>query len=313
MPRLLLLMALLLPLPALAAGIAHNPAIQIDRPAILLGDVFTGLPAAANVEIATAPVPGRSVTYDYNVLNKLAQRYEIAWRAHDFNDRTVITRASSRITTDMIKAAVIAELKEKSLIGEIDVALDQRLLQIDLPAALPPDFRLYDFTYDKTSQRFRAELLAAVDTPHFLQVAVTGRAMNVVTVPVLNKVLPAGTVIGKADLEWIKLPADRAGDYLRAETGLVGMELRRQLPEQSALRPQDVVPPRVVLRGSLVTMQIVAPNMMLTAQGRALQDGAVGDVVRVTNTQSNRVVEATVLQAGIVQVGVATAKFASVR
>ncbi len=83
---------------------------------------------------------------------------------------------------------------------------------------------------------------------------------------------------------------------------VVGMTLRRQLPEQSLLRKTDVMPPHVVLRGQIVTMRIRQQNLELSAQGRALQDGAVGEVVRITNTQSNRVVEAKVMAPGLVEI-----------
>ncbi|HMA14754.1 MAG: flagella basal body P-ring formation protein FlgA [Bacteroidota bacterium] len=42
--------------------------------------------------------------------------------------------------------------------------------------------------------------------------------------------------------------------------------------------------------------------MQLTAQGRALENGAEGDVVRVMNTSSNTVVSAVVIDSGVVEV-----------
>ncbi len=293
-----------------ALPVQNRDQTQIDRPQIYLSDVFSGIPAVDDVAIATAPNPGRSVTYDYNVLSKLAQRYSLAWQADSYNNQTVLTRASSRISTTMIRDAILAQVRAQGGAGELDITLDQRTLTIDLPTAVKPDFTLHDFSYDRTTQRFRAELQAAADTPAFQQVSLTGRVSSILNVPVLNKPLSQGTVIGKTDIDWVKLPAERAGDYLRNANDLVGMELRRQLPEQTALRPQDLLPARVVLRGQLVAMQINLPSMQITAQGRALQDGAVGDTIRVTNTQSNRVVEATVVGAGVVQVG-GMAKLAS--
>ena len=47
-------------------------------------------------------------------------------------------------------------------------------------------------------------------------------------------------------------------------------------------------------------MKIETPFMVVTAQGRALQDGKLGDVVRVNNTQSNRMIEGLVTGGGIV-------------
>src|SRR4051794_25030171 len=52
--------------------------------------------------------------------------------------------------------------------------------------------------------------------------------------------------------------------------------------------------PQVVTKGSLVTMVLQQRSMTLTAQGKALEAGADGQVIRVVNTMSNRTVEAVV-------------------
>jgi flagella basal body P-ring formation protein FlgA len=49
-----------------------------------------------------------------------------------------------------------------------------------------------------------------------------------------------------------------------------------------------------VRRGEIITLVYVAPGIQLTARARAASDASVGDIVRVTNLQSNRTVEATV-------------------
>ena len=288
--------------PAQAGMVSLVPQVKIDRGAIRLADIFSGLSAAQDTEIAIAPAPGRSVVYDYSVLSKLAQRYNLDWQADSFTDKAVISRASHKIDTAAIKTAVIDQLRDHGVNGEIDVALDNRAIEVNLSTSVKADFSLNDFSYDPTSQRFHTVLLAAPDTPEIQEVIVSGRAINAVAVPVLNRVLAEGAVIGKNDLDWIKLPADRANEYLRTAETIVGMELRRQLSEQSPIKVQDVTPAHVIKRGALVTMKIVQPTMVLTAQGRALQDGAIGEIIRVANTQSNRVVEARVLAASEVEI-----------
>jgi len=53
--------------------------------------------------------------------------------------------------------------------------------------------------------------------------------------------------------------------------------------------------PQVVTKGSLVTMVLQQKSMTLTAQGKALEAGSDGQVIRVVNTMSNRTVEAVVI------------------
>ena len=56
-------------------------------------------------------------------------------------------------------------------------------------------------------------------------------------------------------------------------------------------------------------MFLQAPKMVLTAQGKALERGSNGDVIRISNTQSKKVVEAEIIGHGKVAVR-ATAQLA---
>lgn len=51
-----------------------------------------------------------------------------------------------------------------------------------------------------------------------------------------------------------------------------------------------------------MTMKIETPFILITAQGKAQQDGAEGETVRVINTQSNRMVEGVVVAPGVVEI-----------
>ena len=62
--------------------------------------------------------------------------------------------------------------------------------------------------------------------------------------------------------------------------------------------PTDLIKPQVVQRNEAVTIDYEVPGIMLTVRGKALEAGAVGDVVGVLNIQSNRTVQATVIGPG---------------
>lgn len=68
------------------------------------------------------------------------------------------------------------------------------------------------------------------------------------------------------------------------------MALRRPLRANSMVRHSDLQRPVAIKRGSLVTMVVATDRITLTAQGQALEDGGIGDRIRVTNTSSNSTV-----------------------
>lgn len=53
-----------------------------------------------------------------------------------------------------------------------------------------------------------------------------------------------------------------------------------------------------VRRGEMVTLVYAAPGMSLTMRARAMEDGAVGQSVRLQNTSSNRTIDAIVTGPG---------------
>jgi len=75
---------------------------------------------------------------------------------------------------------------------------------------------------------------------------------------------------------------------------LIGAEARRSLRAGEPLRSADLRPALLVRKGGLVTLAYATDTMRLTLTGRALGEGGQGDVVRVLNIQSGRVVEATI-------------------
>ena len=60
------------------------------------------------------------------------------------------------------------------------------------------------------------------------------------------------------------------------------------------MRAGDVQMPILVHKGDLVIIVLNTPSLQLTAQGKALEDGAMGAAIRVANTQSGRVIDAVV-------------------
>jgi flagellar basal body P-ring formation protein FlgA len=86
------------------------------------------------------------------------------------------------------------------------------------------------------------------------------------------------------------------------EAELIGKTPRRGLRAGFPILASSVRRPILVAKGSLITMVLRAPKMLLTAQGKALDNGSDGDVIRINNTQSNKIVEAEVIGHGRVAV-----------
>jgi flagella basal body P-ring formation protein FlgA len=80
-----------------------------------------------------------------------------------------------------------------------------------------------------------------------------------------------------------------------------GMEARRTLSAGQTFRGDDVRRPIVITKGQTVTMQFVVPGVELTAMGRAMSEGGVGDTVTIQNPVSYRMISGIVIAPGTVR------------
>jgi flagellar basal body P-ring formation protein FlgA len=122
----------------------------------------------------------------------------------------------------------------------------------------------------------------------------------------------AGEVSGRA-----VAPAPRAGQtttfsarFVAAAAAAAGLEWQAPggLSEISVrgvhASARDAGAAAAIRRGDAVTLVYVAPGLQLTARGRALNDAAVGQPVRVVNLQSNVTVEAVATGPGAVSANI---------
>ena len=125
--------------------------------------------------------------------------------------------------------------------------------------------------------------------------------------PGVRIVVPAhdvarGDVIAEADLTTVLVDGSSLmSGVITSVNALTGMQARRMLHAGESLRAEDVRHPVVVVKGQTVTMIFTAPGVELTAMGRAMNEGGVGDTVTVQNPASYRMITATVSGPGTVR------------
>ena len=148
-----------------------------------------------------------------------------------------------------------------------------------------------------------ATVEAPAGSPQATRVKVAGRTFSTTRIPVLMRAMNKGDTIGSQDLIWAEVRDDNLRQDLVVDPKqLIGLEPKQLLKANSPIRLADLQRPMAVSRNGLVTMLLQTPFMTLTAQGKAMDDGGIGDTVRVTNLQTKQVIEARVQAAGTVVV-----------
>ncbi|RME62266.1 MAG: flagella basal body P-ring formation protein FlgA, partial [Alphaproteobacteria bacterium] len=91
-------------------------------------------------------------------------------------------------------------------------------------------------------------------------------------------------------------------DVVTDPSDIVGLSPRRPQLAGRVLRRVEFAAPIAVKKGTLVTLMLRQGALLLTTQGRALEDGAIGDTIRVQNTDSKQTIAGAVSAPGIVAV-----------
>lgn len=214
-----------------------------------------------------------------------------------------------RITLQEAEQAIAQELVRKGLGQDVQASIvgrrNQDLVQRPVPVAMD----IAALEADSASQRFTATLSfmteASLDRPaqKLGSIDVSGRYEEMIEVPVVKYRLSSGDIIREEDVEWQKLPSVRVKRETVMEMAeLVGKSVVRGLTPGRPVLGNEVQQPPVVLRRSPVRISYQSNNLSIQAVGTAMQDGALGDKIKVRNDDSGIEVDARVVSRGQVEV-----------
>lgn len=291
------------PVPDVSAKVILRDAVTVKSKLVRLGDLFINAGKNADVTVAYAPAPGKQALFDARWLYRVARGYGLNWRPIGIQDQILVQRAGQVITRGEIEDSLLAALTEYGAEKSMSVELSNRLLRLYVPAGALARIGVEDISYEPRTGRFSAIIKAPADDPRAPNTRVTGRLHKITEIPVMARRMLKKEVISKRDIKWIKTRSDRVRRGTVMESNeLIGMAVKRRLQEGRPVQISDIQRPILVVKGSIVTIILKAAKMTLTAQGKALDNGADGDTVRITNSQSKKVIEAEVTGPGRVAV-----------
>jgi len=90
--------------------------------------------------------------------------------------------------------------------------------------------------------------------------------------------------------------------YLSDANEALGKQSVRFVPAGSVLYQGLFTAPALVKRGETVSIQSGKPGLLISSTGVAMMDGVKGQQIKVKNVSSKRVIQATVIQPGLVNV-----------
>nr|WP_320147968.1 flagellar basal body P-ring formation chaperone FlgA [uncultured Anaeromusa sp.] len=183
------------------------------------------------------------------------------------------------------------QVRVLSLPEGIEVPEGEVKLQVDL---------LYGLRYNAPTV---ARVVAMQDTQKVGQAILRLDVRRYQEVVVAARMLPGKSLLQPGDLKQLHLETGRLPDgFLVDPAKAIGQQLQRSLRSGDVLMDSMLLQPVIMRRGTAVTIQVRQGEMIVSASGEALQDGGIGQRIRVKNLVSKRIVTAKVIDEATVEV-----------
>ena len=111
-----------------------------------------------------------------------------------------------------------------------------------------------------------------------------------------SRTLPRGSHLDASMVQWVEVPsAQWSAHHLSDITVITGSELMRDMVPGQIIRRQDIRPSVLVKKGQMVSFQVgQSAEFMIVATVQALQDGRIGEQIRLKNPDSGRILTGVV-------------------
>jgi flagella basal body P-ring formation protein FlgA len=260
----------------------------------------------AGIDVASAPSPGNGVSFNRSFLN-----YKIGSAISGKDDITLELPASMVVkrTAHLISAVELEKIFRDHVKSRVPWDLNKIVFEkIEVPETVAlPEGKVHWEIWDKGSDRYLGHVAATinffVDGKQVRNVPVSGKiTLRQAVVKAARKINP-GQVLSKED---VTLVAEQSGqlnkDLLTNLDDAVGKKSVRSIQPGQPVTSQMIEDPPVVKKGNRVVIQAQSDVIKVSAQGKVMEDGRMGEQVRVVNIGSGKEVFATVKGPGLVEV-----------
>ena len=133
---------------------------------------------------------------------------------------------------------------------------------------------------------------------------IKGKFEDVLLLPVTNRVIQPGEIINEEDLDKKEIYESKLKDYMITDANdIIGLTPKRTISPNQFIKTSQVQKKKDVEKGQTVQVHYKSGNLNITSQGKALDHGTMGDMVRVMNPQSKKIIEGFVTGTGEVSLG----------
>jgi flagella basal body P-ring formation protein FlgA len=291
--------------PAVAeeAGAAPIPTLKrtvaVSDDLVRIGDMIDNAGDVADTPIFRSPDAGTTGRVTLQQVIDAIRPYHL----HQLDTQGItaveVTRTGRTIDVTEIEAHIARTFAGRYGFGEaknLRVTLDGIMQPITVNASATTDLSLIGASLDPRSGRFDISFeVPGNRAMRRLPLRLTGTIVETVATAVLAQALARGEVVKAADVTIERRPkAEVTGEPVATVDEVVGLAVRQQMHAGQVLVRGQLMKPELVHRDDSITLVYEVPGILLTTRGKALEAGAMGDTISVTNLETKRTVQGTV-------------------
>jgi len=200
-----------------------------------------------------------------------------------------ISRTCVRVDRERIKEAVVRFFRENYP--------DYQVLSVSAPSVAVPYGRFKErITLDSLGERYaRVKYEILVDGVPVKKFWIPVRVDRKVDAIVAVRDIPKGKVISLGDVRREKLPSSKVVGGVLTLDSVLGKVAKRDIRAGEVVKERDLEPNFVVKRGRPVRIIYEANGIHVELPAIALENGAVGDIIKVRNVSTGKVIVCKVI------------------
>ncbi len=291
-------------------------AVTVAEDLVRIGDLVDNAGDVADMAIFRSPDAGTTGSVPVQQVLEAIRPYRIYRVNTQGLTEIEVSHSGRRIEVAEIEARIARTFAGRYAFGEaknLRVTLDGMVQPITVDSSATVDLTLIGASLDPRSGRFEVAFgLPGSEGARRLPLRLTGSVVETVETAVLTQAVTRGEVIKAADVTIERRPkSEVSGEPIVAVDDAIGLAVRQAMRAGQVLQRSQLTKPELVRRDDNVTLVYEVPGIVLTTRGKALEAGALGDTINVTNSETKRVVQGIVSGPNRVTITASTARVPS--
>lgn len=222
----------------------------------------------------------------------------------DATENAIVRRSGQTVSDTELRKTI-----ETSLLKNFhDTGIDARLVRLEIPAVPQVPTGEIEMQVDPSGVRnlfapFSVPIEIRVDGRPITRVQVRAEIEAFADVLVASSDLFPNTQISGSNVRFEKIRLERPlSNYFRDSEKLRGTSVVREIRAGSEITTDAIVSIAVIKPGDLIQMETGSGQFRITVAGEAQAAGKIGEKIAVKNTRTGAVVQAIVVDKGLVRV-----------